>query len=85
MRKLLLAIAVLLLATPAYAQKACEELKNEIDAKIKANKVEGYTLEVVASDAVKDQTVVGSCEGGTKKIVYTRGGDKAESEKSEKK
>ena len=78
MRKLLLVVAVLLLATPAYAQKACEELKNEIDAKIKANKVEGYTLEVVASDAVKDQTVVGSCEGGTKKIVYSRGGEKAE-------
>ena len=73
MRKLLLAAAVLLLATPAYAQKACEELKNEIDAKIKANKVEGYTLEVVPSADVKDQKVVGSCEGGTKKIVYTRG------------
>jgi hypothetical protein len=78
MRKLVLAGAVVLLATPAYGAKPCEELKNEIDAKIKANKVEGYTLEVVASDAVKDQTVVGSCEGGTKKIVYSRGGEKAE-------
>ena len=78
MRKAVLAVAVVLLATPAYAQKGCEELKNEIDTKIKANKVEGYTLEVVASDAVKDQTVVGSCEGGTKKIVYSRGGEKGE-------
>ena len=69
---LLVATVVLLLVTPAYAGKGCEELKSEIDAKIKANKVERYTLEIVASDAVKDQKVVGSCEGGTKKIVYTR-------------
>ena len=73
MRKLLLATVVLLLAAPVSgAVKPCEELKSEIDAKLKANKVEGYTLEIVASDDVKDQTVVGSCEGGTKKIVYKR-------------
>ena len=72
MRKLLLATLVLLLAAPAYAAKPCEELKSEIDAKLKEKKVEGYTLEIVANDDVKDQTVVGSCEGGTKKIVYKR-------------
>jgi uncharacterized protein DUF1161 len=72
MNKLLLATVVLLLAAPAYAAKPCEELKSEIDAKLKEKKVEGYTLEVVASADVKDQQVVGSCEGGTKKIVYTR-------------
>jgi hypothetical protein len=72
MRKLLLATVVLLLVTPAYGAKPCEELKSEIDAKLKANKVEGYTLEIVASDDVKDQKVVGTCEGGTKKIVYKR-------------
>jgi hypothetical protein len=73
MRKLLLATVVLLLVTPAYgAGKPCEELKSEIDAKLKEKKVEGYTLEIVANDDVKDQTVVGSCEGGTKKIVYKR-------------
>ena len=72
MKKLLLATVVLLLAAPAYGAKPCEELKSEIDAKLKEKKVEGYTLEVVASADVKDQQVVGSCEGGTKKIVYTR-------------
>ena len=72
MRKLLLATVVLLLAAPAYAAKPCEELKSEIDAKLKEKKVEGYTLEVVANADVKDQTVVGSCEGGSKKIVYKR-------------
>ena len=74
MRTLVLAALALLLAAPACAAgKPCEELKSEIDAKIKANKVEGYTLEVVGNDDVKDQTVVGSCEGGTKKIVYSKG------------
>jgi len=73
MRKFLLATVVLLLAVPAYgAGKPCDELKSEIDAKLKEKKVEGYTLEVVASADVKDQKVVGTCEAGTKKIVYTR-------------
>jgi hypothetical protein len=73
MRKLLLTAVVLLLAVPAYgAGKPCDELKSEIDAKLKEKKVDGYTLEVVANDDVKDQKVVGSCEGGTKKIVYKR-------------
>ncbi|HEY2995094.1 MAG TPA: DUF1161 domain-containing protein [Methylomirabilota bacterium] len=73
MRTLLLATLVVLLVTPAYAAgKPCEELKSEIDAKLKEKKVEGYTLEIVANDDVKDQKVVGSCEGGTKKIVYKK-------------
>jgi hypothetical protein len=69
----LIAVALLvLLATPAFAAKSCDELKSEIEAKLKANGVEGYTLEIVANDEVKDRPVVGSCDGGTKKIVYTR-------------
>jgi uncharacterized protein DUF1161 len=73
MRMLLLAALVVLLAAPAYgAGKPCDELKSEIDAKLKDKKVEGYTLEVVANDDVKEQKVVGSCEAGTKKIVYKR-------------
>jgi len=71
--KTLMAIGVvLMLATPAFAAKPCDELKAEIEAKLKAKGVEGYSLEIVANDDVKDQTVVGSCDGGTKKIVYKR-------------
>ncbi|CAI8957737.1 DUF1161 domain-containing protein [Pseudomonas donghuensis] len=68
------AIAVLasLLATSGLAAtKDCEELKAEIEAKIQANNVSSYTLEIVSNDEVKDQNmVVGSCENGTKKIIY---------------
>ncbi|MGO2704816.1 MAG: DUF1161 domain-containing protein, partial [Pseudomonas helleri] len=53
--------------------KPCEELKSEIAAKIDANGVQHYTLEVVDKGAAADGKVVGSCGGGTKDIVYKRG------------
>ena len=57
----------------AFAEiKPCEELKEEIEAKLKAKGVEGYTLEIIPADQVKDQKIIGSCEGGTKKISYSR-------------
>ncbi|MGH8744835.1 MAG: DUF1161 domain-containing protein [Burkholderiales bacterium] len=58
---------------PVLTRKPCEELKAEIDAKIQANGVETYTLGIVPNEDVKDETVVGSCDGGTKKITYQRG------------
>lgn len=71
-----LAIAVLastLATTALAAPKPCEELKAEIEAKIQANNVSSYTLEIVRNDEVHDQNmVVGSCEGGTKKIIYQK-------------
>jgi hypothetical protein len=76
MKRLIAAAAVVVMvATPALAQKPCEELKSEIDAKLKAKGVKTYTLEIVPAAAtkdLKDGKVVGSCEGGTKKIVYTK-------------
>ncbi|MCC6202600.1 MAG: DUF1161 domain-containing protein [Gammaproteobacteria bacterium] len=66
-----------LLAANAQAAKPCEELKAEIAAKIDAKGVKVYTLDIVANAEVGDRKVVGSCDGGTKKIVYTRGGDSA--------
>ncbi len=57
----------------AFAEiKSCEELKAEIAAKLEAKGVKGYTLEILPADQVKDQNIVGSCEGGTKKISYSR-------------
>ena len=77
MKSLLAVVVFMFVASPALAQvKACEELKAEIDAKIKANGVPAYTLEIVPTEDAekdKDAKVVGSCDGGTKKIVYKRG------------
>ena len=66
-----------LLGAPAcgYAQgaKACEDLKSEIAAKLDAKNVKGYSLEIVEKDKeTGDAKVVGTCEGGAKKILYSR-------------
>lgn len=66
-------ICTLLASNVLAAPKSCEELKDEIEAKIQANNVTAYTLEIVDNDEVQDPNmVVGSCENGTKKIVYQR-------------
>jgi hypothetical protein len=73
--KLLAALGVLLfVSVPAHAQgaKACEELKDEIAKKLDAKGVKGYTMEIVAKDKDAEGKVVGTCDGGTKKILYNR-------------
>lgn len=74
MKRFTLAIICCAVATSALAApKPCEELKAEIEAKIQARGVTSYTLEIVTNDEVHDQNmVVGSCEGGTKKIIYQK-------------
>ena len=75
MRTLIAVVALALFASPAMAQrKACEELKTEIEAKIKANGVKVFSLEIVDKDAAGEGKVVGTCDGGSKKILYKRGG-----------
>jgi hypothetical protein len=78
MKRFALAVICCALATSALAAtKSCEELKAEIEAKIQANKVTSYTLEIVSNDEVHDQNmVVGTCEGGTRKIIYQKNDNK---------
>lgn len=73
MKTLVIVAVLLMMASPAFAKKSCEELKSEIDAKIQAKGVKSYSLEIVPNEDVKDGKVVGTCDGGTKKIVYQRG------------
>ena len=77
MQRLIPSLALVLLAAGAQAApKPCAELKEEIEVKIQAAGVSTYTLEIVPNDEVKDPSmVVGSCENGTKKILYQRNGD----------
>jgi hypothetical protein len=61
------------MAMSAHAQgKPCEELKTEIAGKLDAKGVKDYTLDIVAKDKDADGKVVGTCEGGSKKIVYSK-------------
>jgi hypothetical protein len=89
-RALVTAAAAFLLVTPALAQpKPCDQLKSEIEERIKKNGVQSFTLEIVpkgeaakseapkAGDTKKEAgqgKVVGTCERGTKQILYTAPG-----------
>ena len=71
--RLVVAMLVMGLSGSVWAQrKPCEELKAEIDAKIRKNGIENFTLDVVDKDAQAEGKVVGTCDGQTKKIVYKR-------------
>jgi len=75
MKRITMAVAVMAAvagSASAASYKACEELKTEIDAGMKAKGVVNYTLEIIQANEVKGQEIVGSCERGTKKIVYIR-------------
>jgi hypothetical protein len=73
MSRVIAALVLSLAIAPAWAQKSCDELKTEIAAKLEAKGVKGAQLDVVATEEAKDQKVVGSCAGGTKKITYKKG------------
>ena len=70
----LLALLLAPLGSAALAAaKPCDELKAEIEAKIQAAGVASYTLEIVPAAEVTDANlVVGSCESGSRKIIYQR-------------
>lgn len=50
----------------------CEAIRARIDAKVRASGTKDYAVTVVGAEAKVAGRVVGSCELGTKKIVYTR-------------
>jgi hypothetical protein len=68
-------LAFVPLCTRAQGAKPCEDLKTEIAAKLDAKGVKSYTLDIVAKDKDADGKVVGTCEAGSKKIVYTKSSD----------
>jgi hypothetical protein len=79
--KWLAAVGVLLfVSVPARAQgpKPCEELKDEITKKLDAKGAKGYTLEIVDKDKDAEGKEVGTCGGGTKKIMYKKSSVPAE-------
>jgi hypothetical protein len=74
MKKLVMAVGLMAVAGTALAAgKPCAELQQEIEAKLDAKNVSNYVLEIV-DKGTGGGKVVGSCEGGTKEIVYRREG-----------
>jgi len=73
--KIVASAALLLFASAlAYAEgpKSCEELKAEIAKKVEANGSKSYSLDIVPKDKDAEGKVVGTCGGGTMKIVYLK-------------
>jgi len=75
------ALIGLLASSSLWAAKSCEELKQEIAANISGNGVVGYDLLILPNaqaqlelNAGHGAKVIGSCGGGTQKIVYWRDG-----------
>ena len=74
MRSRIVVAAFLCMALPAFTQarKSCEELKSEIAKKMDEKGVKSYTLEIVDKDKGGEGKVVGTCDGGTKQIIYNK-------------
>jgi hypothetical protein len=75
MKYFILAVGLLSLAGTALADKvkSCEELKAEITAKLDAKGISNYSLEIVDKGAAAGGKIVGTCEKGSKQIVYKQG------------
>ncbi|HXE22325.1 MAG TPA: DUF1161 domain-containing protein [Rhodoferax sp.] len=73
MLKPALAFAVLLLASSAGGATTCDAIRTQIDAKIRAAGVQHYTLATVDAGANAEGEVVGTCDLGTRKIMYLKG------------
>ena len=72
------ALAVFAAAFAAWSGSAsaqalsCEELRAEVEAKIRSNGVKVFAVEIVDSTSKPQGQVVGTCERGTKQLVYSR-------------
>ena len=73
MKKIVLASSLMLMALSASANGlSCEDLKAKIEKKVEGKGVKGYTLTVVDKNTETKNRVVGTCESGSKKIIYER-------------
>lgn len=73
------AALALLLASTGAAASNCEAISAGIDARIRASGVARFTLSTVDAQANVPGKVVGSCDRGSRKIVYVKGDDGAPS------
>jgi hypothetical protein len=72
-------------ASTAPTRRSCDDLKAEISKKLDAKGVASYTLDIVDKGKEGDAKVVGTCDGGTKSLTYTRGATTAEAKPTDEK
>jgi hypothetical protein len=73
MMKASLTLVLLALASTASHADPCEPIRARIEAQIRDAGVASFTVTTVDLDASVPGEVVGSCDNGSKKIVYAKG------------
>jgi Protein of unknown function (DUF1161) len=58
-------------ATASAQAVSCEELRAKAEATIRSNGVTAFTVEVIESTAKPQGQVVGTCERGSRQLVYS--------------
>lgn len=79
------AIFLSFVASAHAAIKPCQGLKAEIAKKLDSKGVTGYTLTIADKGKEAEGKIVGSCDGGTKSIVYTKAAPAQQPRTSKKK
>jgi hypothetical protein len=72
-RPSLVTLVLLITCAAAYGQ-TCESIQSGIEARIRSSGVDQFTLKIVDAGAQTTGKVVGTCDRGSKKIVYVRPG-----------
>ena len=70
MLRRLSAIVLLLVASATSFANNCEAIRAQIEAKVRASGVTTFTLTTVEANAQASGRMVGTCDLGTKKILY---------------
>ncbi|WP_088282269.1 DUF1161 domain-containing protein [Ideonella sp. A 288] len=66
-----LLLCTLAAAGPAGAASNCEAIRDQIGAKVRASGVQQFALAIVDAQAKVAGRVVGTCDMGSRKIVYS--------------
>ena len=73
MKSTLAFVLLALVSLPTLAAgRNCDELKAVLTAKLDHLGVKDYTLEIVDNADIKERKVIGTCDAGRKKIVYSK-------------
>lgn len=67
-------VALLVAGIPVAAGASCEDIKKKIADQLLIKEIADYSLEIVPADADPGSAkVVGDCNGGKSRILYSKG------------
>ncbi len=72
LRPSLTVIALLLGSGACHAENNCDSIRAEIEAKIRVAGVKDFVVSVVQAETRVSGRVIGSCDLGRKKIIYSQ-------------